>query len=374
MTPLTSASLAPLIKWPGGKRRELGKIEPFIPGRFDRYVEPFFGGGAVFFRLSDPHPSILNDANPDLMAFYGAVQRRDPAFFEHARSLATDWARLGEVAERVTGVLGESLKRFRRRPVPLEVVRSALPHSHAIDRSAPPTRDRTLSDTMAASVTNRLRRVQNLERKHAVTFTAEQIDTHVETAIRAGYYTYVRDAGPLEHEGERAAEFFFIREFCYGAMFRFNRDGKFNIPYGGIAYNKKPFAARVTALTSDAVQDRLSNAELFCRDFAEVIEHAAPTAGDFVFLDPPYDSDFSSYGNRAFTLADHERLADRLARLRAAWLLVIKKTPDVERIYGPLAVRGGASRREFDKSYTYNVRGRNDRNAVHLILSRSPRR
>ena len=38
----------PLIKWPGGKGREKKNFEKLIP-KFDKYIEPFFGGGAVFF-------------------------------------------------------------------------------------------------------------------------------------------------------------------------------------------------------------------------------------------------------------------------------------------------------------------------------------
>ena len=39
-----------LIKWPGGKTREFNNIKDLIPP-FERYVEPFFGGGAIFFQL-----------------------------------------------------------------------------------------------------------------------------------------------------------------------------------------------------------------------------------------------------------------------------------------------------------------------------------
>jgi site-specific DNA-adenine methylase len=39
-----------LIKWPGGKTKEYPYIEDLIPD-FDRYIEPFFGGGAIFFQL-----------------------------------------------------------------------------------------------------------------------------------------------------------------------------------------------------------------------------------------------------------------------------------------------------------------------------------
>ena len=49
----------PLIKWPGGKSREITQIEDLIP-RYDRYIEPFFGGGAVFFNQK-PNHSYIND-------------------------------------------------------------------------------------------------------------------------------------------------------------------------------------------------------------------------------------------------------------------------------------------------------------------------
>ena len=43
--------MTPFLKWVGGKRQLLKDIRPFIPAQFDRYVEPFMGGGAVFFDL-----------------------------------------------------------------------------------------------------------------------------------------------------------------------------------------------------------------------------------------------------------------------------------------------------------------------------------
>ncbi len=93
---------------------------------------------------------------------------------------------------------------------------------------------------------------------------------------------------------------------------------------------------------------------------------------DFVFLDPPYDTDFSEYDQLAFRICDHERLAAMIARLPCRWLLVIKETDDVNRIYAPLAESGdGVKLMRFEKTYTYNVRGRNERNVVHLVLVRT---
>lgn len=56
------------IKWPGGKAKEYQYIKHLIP-EFDRYIEPFFGGGAIYFKLK-PHRAVINDFSPDLVEFY----------------------------------------------------------------------------------------------------------------------------------------------------------------------------------------------------------------------------------------------------------------------------------------------------------------
>ena len=67
-----------LIKWPGGKAREIKQIEHLIP-EFDRYIEPFFGGGAMFFHLR-PRSAIINDVSSDLIDFYTLVKQQDAEF------------------------------------------------------------------------------------------------------------------------------------------------------------------------------------------------------------------------------------------------------------------------------------------------------
>lgn len=67
----------PILKWAGGKRQILDDIRDVLPPKseFNCYHEPFFGGGAVFFRTG-PHDggSTINDINPRLMSFYEVVQ------------------------------------------------------------------------------------------------------------------------------------------------------------------------------------------------------------------------------------------------------------------------------------------------------------
>lgn len=64
----------PPVKWAGGKSQLLWAFQPLFPRRgFDLYIEPFVGGGAVFFHLLPPR-SVLIDNNPELINFYQVVR------------------------------------------------------------------------------------------------------------------------------------------------------------------------------------------------------------------------------------------------------------------------------------------------------------
>ncbi|MGC4129610.1 MAG: Dam family site-specific DNA-(adenine-N6)-methyltransferase [Bergeyella sp.] len=65
--------MKPLVKYRGGKSKEIPHLEKHIPKFSGRYIEPFFGGGAMFFYL-EPKRAIINDINAKLMAFYKGVK------------------------------------------------------------------------------------------------------------------------------------------------------------------------------------------------------------------------------------------------------------------------------------------------------------
>jgi DNA adenine methylase len=64
--------MKPLIKYRGGKSHEIPNIAKHIPKYTGRYIEPFFGGGALYFHL-EPKKAIINDINTKLIAFYLGV-------------------------------------------------------------------------------------------------------------------------------------------------------------------------------------------------------------------------------------------------------------------------------------------------------------
>lgn len=76
--------LKPLIKYRGGKSKEIPRYERFIPQNYETYYEPFVGGGATFFALAPQH-AVIGDINEPLINFYRDVRNR---FDELSRELA----------------------------------------------------------------------------------------------------------------------------------------------------------------------------------------------------------------------------------------------------------------------------------------------
>lgn len=65
--------MKPVLKYRGGKSKEIPKFVNYIPSEYNRYIEPFLGGGALFFHL-EPKNAILNDLNTRLIEFYNELK------------------------------------------------------------------------------------------------------------------------------------------------------------------------------------------------------------------------------------------------------------------------------------------------------------
>ena len=77
----------PILKWAGGKRQLLDALYARFPESFDRYHEPFVGGGAVFFDL-EPASGTINDANPRLVSLYERVRDEPGRLIERLEAFA----------------------------------------------------------------------------------------------------------------------------------------------------------------------------------------------------------------------------------------------------------------------------------------------
>lgn len=91
----------PVLKWAGGKTQLLGELLKHVPANYGKYIEPFFGGGALFFAL-EPREALIADINPELINLYcqirddvdGVISRlkthqNDREYYYHIRSM--DW-------------------------------------------------------------------------------------------------------------------------------------------------------------------------------------------------------------------------------------------------------------------------------------------
>ena len=162
------------------------------------------------------------------------------------------------------------------------------------------------------------------------------------------------------------ALFFFMRNYAYSGMFRYSSSGEFNVPYGGIAYNSKMLNKKLSYYRSPEVLAHFSRAKIYDLDFEEFLKKVHPQADDFVFLDPPYDSEFSTYAQNAFTKEDQKRLADYLInKCKAKWMMIIKNTDFIYSLYD----KEGINIRTFDKEYVVSFMNRNDKKVTHLLIT-----
>ena len=80
----------PILKYRGGKQRELPEFVDQIPHHFQRYFEPFLGGGSVFFHL-EPQQAVIGDINEKLITFYTQLRNQFPLMCEQLTALQHEY-------------------------------------------------------------------------------------------------------------------------------------------------------------------------------------------------------------------------------------------------------------------------------------------
>jgi DNA adenine methylase len=156
----------------------------------------------------------------------------------------------------------------------------------------------------------------------------------VEAVIRAleshrydeGHYYEVRSSVPRSIV-ERAARTIFLNRVGYNGLYRVNRSGQFNVPFGRYV--------NPTICDGDnlrACSRALAGVVLEVRSFERVVYEARP--GDFVYFDPPYvplsdTADFTSYAPGGFGWEEHVQLGDVFRRLAAKGVSVVLSNSDL---------------------------------------------
>lgn len=360
--------MKPIIKWPGGKSSEVDKIYNLIP-KYDRYIEPFFGGGAVFFALQ-PENAVINDISETLIKFYKLVKEQDIALKKYLVAYANSIADLIlKVEDKYNDVYKAYI--FNNDEDIKELIKKISPN--ILDLNLLIQDFDEFNNIIYINVKDKfLRTKKNNEKKP---FSDEDLKDNLITGFTSGYYMYFRNIYNkilLKKikvcESYEVANFYYIREYCYGSMFRYNKNGEFNIPYGGISYNKKVFKNKINSIFCSDMKEIMKNTSIYNIDFEKLLlEELQLNEKDFIFLDPPYDTEFSDYEGKSFNKNDQKRLAETLTKIRAKFILIIKNTDYIYSLY-----KDNFRILTFDKNYTYNVRSRNDRNVEHLIITNIP--
>jgi DNA adenine methylase Dam len=233
-------AIKPFLKWAGGKTQLIPELSKYIPTSYNKYIEPFIGGGAFFFYLN-PEKAIISDSNEELITTYIAVRDN-----------------VEEIIAILDGYKNEETFFYK--------IRSLNPNK--------------LSDT------------------------------------------------------ERAARLIYLNKTCFNGLYRVNKKGEFNVPYG---------KRNGEFLNQEQLRDSsefLQNAEIFHSDYLATLKKYAKE-GDFIFLDPPYYpvgkySDFKRYTKEFFYHDDHVMLKeefDRLVRIGCHVLLTNSDHPVVLKLY-----------------------------------------
>jgi len=256
--------LSPLIKWSGGKSDEIKMFKKYFPDNYNIYIEPFIGGGSVYFYLN-PIKAVINDIHTELIDLYQSIGN------------------------------GESEKIYE-------------------------FKENNSNDEIT--------------------------------------YYKIRDEMIINDKLDSAKRFYYQRKTCFRGMLRYNKNGKFNIPFGRyktINYND---------LKNKDYELLLNRTEILNKDFNYIFENYNDN-NNFMFLDPPYDSEFTDYGYCQFGKKEQEQLAFLFKNTKIKCLMIIGKTKFIEDLYKDYIID------EYDKKYKfklYDNRIGDEINVKHLII------
>jgi DNA adenine methylase len=248
---MAKSSEKPLFIWAGGKNKMLKKYAPLLPQTFDRYIEPFFGGGAMFIWAYKKNPKaqfIINDYNKDIVSIYQAVKNDCTKFKKYVDELEAEYIPLEK---------GKTNKELEKK----YSIRTQCPDD--------PTKS-------------------HLNKDWSVIYEIEPTRRH--------FYFKVRHENAFAFEGwtetKKAAVLYFLMKTGFNGIWQINKNtnNRFGTPFGlgnqkDKIYNRKDL---------DWWNQALQNTTIISSDFEPVVyDHV--TRDSFVFMDPPYRDSFTQY-------------------------------------------------------------------------------
>lgn len=372
----TKVKLSSFIKWAGGKEQELVHITLNIPKDYKRYLEPFVGGGAVYYSI-DKENMIINDKSYELINLYKMIKEGNKEFYNKIDGIYHNWGVLEKIVETHSNLFVNKYKDYSSDKISKNqlddfIIEFILKHSYEFNGVLSTSFNINIDNfikEIKKNLISKTGRMKKIESKKGKLPDKDVLD-NIETAFKSAYYMHFRHLYNNIEELNIGlpfymAIFYFIREYCYASMFRYNKSGKFNVPYGGISYNNKDFGKKINYIKSPELKKHLEKTKIYNLDFEEFFEVINLNEDDFMFIDPPYDSDFSDYAGMSFSGEDQKRLAEYLYNTKAKFMLVIKNTELIQELY----YDKGFNMKMFDKKYLVSFQNRNDKNAEHLLVT-----
>lgn len=371
------------IKWAGGKEKELPIILSNLPDKFERYIEPFVGGGSVYLNINCDK-SIINDKSDELILLYNMIKNNNQKFIKKLKEINKNWILLEKIVENNSKELLSLYKNYSKQVNKEKINKRikvnysdkiyefVLEHSEEFNGLLSEHFNTKIDNFLSEVKKNLLSKIERMRKieLNRGKMSDQNILENLECAFKSAYYMHFRylynNRLELEIEDEfYCAIFYFIREYCYASMFRYNANGKFNVPYGGISYNRKDFDKKINNLNSSKLKSYMKTTDIFNLDFEDFCKKIKLTSKDFIFLDPPYDTEFSTYAKNEFGKNDQIRLANFLKNTKAKFMLIIKNTDFIYNLYNVK----GLYIKSFDKKYLVSIKNRNDKNVEHLIIT-----
>ena len=177
-----------LIKWPGGKSSEFEKISSLIPS-FDRYIEPFFGGGAIFFNL-EPKQAIINDISTMLISFYNLVKAQNNEFKNYLMSYCNTFNELLNLTENdYTEILSVYNSKEYSETTISNLINSIV--SKMTLKGSVILNEEQFKETLNIFVKDKFERTQKNNEKKP--FSNEDMKDNLKTGFTSGYYMYFRN-------------------------------------------------------------------------------------------------------------------------------------------------------------------------------------
>lgn len=371
------------IKWAGGKEKELPIILSNLPDKFERYIEPFVGGGSVYLNINCDK-SIINDKSDELILLYNMIKNNNQKFIKKLKEINKNWILLEKIVENNSKELLSLYKNYSKQVNKEKINKRikvnysdkiyefVLEHSEEFNGLLSEHFNIKIDNFLSEVKKNLLSKIERMRKieLNRGKMSDQNILENLECAFKSAYYMHFRylynNRLELEIEDEfYCAIFYFIREYCYASMFRYNANGKFNVPYGGISYNRKDFDKKINNLNSSKLKSYMKTTDIFNLDFEDFCKKIKLTSKDFIFLDPPYDTEFSTYAKNEFGKNDQIRLANFLKNMKAKFMLIIKNTDFIYNLYNVK----GLYIKSFDKKYLVSIKNRNDKNVEHLIIT-----